>query len=167
MLAHQQAVRTAILDDTNVVFETLDWANPGAETWLPPLFPSDAALRPPRSPAASASPRSRVTAQDFLPSNSRLLDRSAMCNDVRWIHTMIRVQILLAEEEDRELERLARRRRESKSSVVRTALAHLLRQEAAQADPLLGLIGQAGRVGSARAARDHDRILARAARRSS
>jgi predicted transcriptional regulator len=80
---------------------------------------------------------------------------------------MVRVQILLAKEEDRELERLARRRRESKSSVVRTALARYLRQEAAEADPLLGLIGQAGRVGTSRGARDHDRILARASQRPS
>lgn len=80
---------------------------------------------------------------------------------------MVRVQILLAEEEDRELERLAALRRESKSSLVRKALAHLLREERAGAEPLLALIGQAGRAGSTRGVRDHDRILAGAARRSS
>ena len=77
---------------------------------------------------------------------------------------MTRVQILLPEEEDRALERLARKRGESKSNLVRRAVTLLFRLESAQTEPLLGLIGQAGNVGGRRAARDHDRILVRAAR---
>jgi Arc/MetJ-type ribon-helix-helix transcriptional regulator len=80
-------------------------------------------------------------------------------------HPMTRVQILLPEDEDRALERLARRRRESKSSLVRRAVSLLFRLEAVQGEPLLGLIGQAGKAGGRRGARDHDRILVRAARR--
>jgi len=77
---------------------------------------------------------------------------------------MTRVQILLPEDEDRALERLARRRGESKSNLVRRAVALLFRFESAPAEPLLGLIGQARKARERRAARDHDRILARAAR---
>jgi hypothetical protein len=77
---------------------------------------------------------------------------------------MTRVQILLREDEDRALEQLARRRGESKSSLVRRAVALMFRLESAPGDPLLGLIGQAGKAGGRRGARDHDRILARAAR---
>jgi hypothetical protein len=78
---------------------------------------------------------------------------------------MTRVQILLPEDEDRALERLARTRGESKSSLVRRAVALLFRVVAEEDEPLLRLIGQAGRVGTRHGARDHDRILARAARR--
>jgi predicted transcriptional regulator len=81
-------------------------------------------------------------------------------------HLMTRVQILLPEDEDRALEQLARRRGESKSSLVRRAVSLLFRLETAhEGEPLLGLIGQAGNTGERRAARDHDRILVRAARR--
>ena len=80
-------------------------------------------------------------------------------------HLMTRVQILLPEDEDRALERLARRRGESKSSLVRRAVSLLFRLEAVQGEPLLGLIGQAGKAGERRGARDHDRILVHAARR--
>ena len=82
----------------------------------------------------------------------------------RATHPMTRVQILLSEDEDRALERPARRRRESKSSLVRRAVALLFRLEAEDGEPLLGLIGQGGSAGGRRGARDHDRILARAAR---
>jgi hypothetical protein len=78
---------------------------------------------------------------------------------------MTRVQILLPEDEDRALERLARSRGESKSNLVRRAVALLFRLETDRGEPLLGLIGQAGKTGSRRGARDHDRILARAARK--
>jgi Arc/MetJ-type ribon-helix-helix transcriptional regulator len=77
---------------------------------------------------------------------------------------MTRVQILLPDDEDRALERLARKRRESKSNLVRRAVALLFGLEAEDGEPLLGLIGQAGTAGGRRGARDHDRILARAAR---
>ena len=78
---------------------------------------------------------------------------------------MTRVQILLREDEDRALERLARQRGESKSHLVRRAVTLLFRLESTEAEPLLGLIGQAGTGRGSRGARDHDRILASAARR--
>ena len=77
---------------------------------------------------------------------------------------MTRVQILLSDDQDRALERVARKSRESKSSLVRRAVALLFRLEAEDGEPLLGLIGQGGSAGGRRGARDHDRILARAAR---
>ena len=80
-------------------------------------------------------------------------------------HLMTRVQILLPEDEDRALERLARRRGESKSNLVRRAVSLLFRLEAVQGEPLLGLIGQAEKASERRGARDHDRILVHAARR--
>ncbi len=78
---------------------------------------------------------------------------------------MTRVQILLSEEEDRRLERLAQRRRESKSSIVRRALKLLLRLESDSDEPLLELIGQAGKTGVRHGARDHDRLLVRTPQR--
>lgn len=78
---------------------------------------------------------------------------------------MTRVQILLPEEQDRQLELLARKRRESKGSLVRHALTLLFRSEAVESEPLLNLIGQAGKVGQPRAGQSHDRLLAAAERR--
>jgi Arc/MetJ-type ribon-helix-helix transcriptional regulator len=78
---------------------------------------------------------------------------------------MTRVQILLGDNEDRELEAIAARRGESKSSLVRRAVELLLRLEAQDREPLLALAGQAGRAGIRHGARDHDRLLAAAAQR--
>ena len=58
---------------------------------------------------------------------------------------MKRVQILLSEDQDRCLEALAAKRRESKGKLVRRAVDLLLRTESAEEEPLLSLIGQAGR----------------------
>ena len=77
---------------------------------------------------------------------------------------MTRIQILLPEEEDRRLEEWAKRRRESKSSLVRRAVNLLFRLEAEHGDALLELIGHAGRSGQRHAARDHDRLLVAARR---
>jgi Arc/MetJ-type ribon-helix-helix transcriptional regulator len=77
---------------------------------------------------------------------------------------MTRVQILLPEDQDRRLEALAARRRESKGKLIRRALDLLLRAEQADEDALLDLIGQAGRGRQSGASRDHDRILAAAER---
>ncbi len=88
---------------------------------------------------------------------------------------MTRVQILLPEDQDRRLEALAARRRESKGMLIRRALDLLLRTEEADEDPLLDLIGQAGpprRSHEAEAGRgrrsnlsdDHDRVLMAAER---
>jgi predicted transcriptional regulator len=75
---------------------------------------------------------------------------------------MTRVQILLSEDQDRRLEALAAKRRESKGKLIRRALDLLLRTEEADEDPLLALIGQAGR--HHRVATHHDRVLADAER---
>lgn len=72
---------------------------------------------------------------------------------------MTRVQILLPEDQDRQLERLAAERGESKASLVRQALDLLFRSEPAEDEPLLGLVGQAGRAGRGDVSQAHDRIL--------
>jgi hypothetical protein len=77
---------------------------------------------------------------------------------------MNRVQILLPEEDDRQLERLSAKRKVSKSALVRRALKLLFRAESEEPEPLLRLIGQAGRVGRSDAGRRHDSILAAAER---
>ena len=79
---------------------------------------------------------------------------------------MTRVQILLSDDEDRRLEKLARESGESKSSLVRRAVGLLFRVEAEKGEALLGLIGQAGRSGVRKVAQDHDRLLADAQLRS-
>ncbi len=77
---------------------------------------------------------------------------------------MTRVQILLTEEQDRRLEELARRLRTSKAALVREGVDFLLHHRKPQvADPLLELVGQAGRVGRTDISRRHDSYLARAA----
>ena len=78
---------------------------------------------------------------------------------------MIRVQILLPEGQDRQLEELSAKRRTSKASLVRRALSLLFQAESAEPDPLLDLIGQAGKVGRRDVSRNHDRLLVGAERR--
>ena len=73
---------------------------------------------------------------------------------------MTRVQILLPEEQDRRLEALAAKRRESKGKLIRRALDLLLQTESAEEEPLLSLIGQAGFNRRPDASDRHDRILA-------
>ena len=73
---------------------------------------------------------------------------------------MTRVQILLTEDQDRRLETLAVKRRESKGKLIRSALDLLLRTESEGEEPLLSLIGQAGRSRRPDASDRHDRILA-------
>lgn len=77
---------------------------------------------------------------------------------------MTRVQILLTEDQDRRLEALAAKRRKSKGKLIRRALELLLRTESAEQEPLLSLIGQAGRSRRPDASDRHDRILAGAKR---
>jgi len=79
---------------------------------------------------------------------------------------MTRVQILLSEEQDRRLEALARRLGASKSTLVREGVESVLqRREAGTPDPLLELVGQAGRVGRRDVSRRHDAFLADAKRK--
>lgn len=80
---------------------------------------------------------------------------------------MTRVQVLLTEDEDRRLEELAEARGESKSSLVRRAVDLLLQLEERDDEPLLALAGQAGRASTRHGARDHDQLLAAAARHRS
>ncbi len=77
---------------------------------------------------------------------------------------MTRVRILLPEDQDRRLEALAAKRRESKGKLIRRALDLLLRTESAEEEPLLSLIGQAGRGRPPETSDRHDRILAGAER---
>jgi len=73
---------------------------------------------------------------------------------------MTRVQVLLTEEQDRRLESLARRKRVSKTRLVREGVdLVLLQAEAEGPDPLLSLIGQAGRVGKRKLSIEHDAVL--------
>jgi len=77
---------------------------------------------------------------------------------------MTRVQILLPEDQDRRLEALAAKRRESKGKLIRRALDLLFQSETAEDEPLLDLIGQAGRSGRPDASNGHTRILIAAER---
>jgi hypothetical protein len=77
---------------------------------------------------------------------------------------MTRVQILLPEEDDRRLEQLSAKRKVSKGALVRQALKLLFRTETEEPEPLLRLIGQAGRVGRSDVGRRHDSILTAAER---
>ncbi len=77
---------------------------------------------------------------------------------------MTRVQILLPEDQDRRLEALAARRRESKGKLIRRALDLLLRSEDTGEDPLLNLIGQAGHGGRPDVSDSHDLVLGAAER---
>jgi len=71
-----------------------------------------------------------------------------------------RVQILLTEEQDRQLEALARRLGTSKARLVREGVEFVLqRRKARTQDALLDLVGQAGRVGRKDVAARHDRYL--------
>lgn len=79
---------------------------------------------------------------------------------------MTRVQILLTEWQDRRLESLARRKRVSKTRLVREGVDLVLaRHEAEAQDPLLSLIGQAGRSGKRGVSMAHDAVLMSAERR--
>ncbi len=74
---------------------------------------------------------------------------------------MTRVQVLLTEQQDRRLETLARRLGMSKAKLVREGVEIVLtRREARADDPLLDLVGQAGRVGRRDIAARHDAYLA-------
>ena len=79
---------------------------------------------------------------------------------------MTRVQILLSEKQDRRLEALARRLGASKSMLVREGVESVLqRREAGNSDPLLELVGQAGRIGRKDVSRRHDTVLGDAKRK--
>jgi predicted transcriptional regulator len=75
----------------------------------------------------------------------------------QWRTIVTQVQILLTDEQDRRLETLARRLRTSKASLVREGVESALqRTQAGIRDPLLDLIGRAGRVGRKDISHHHD-----------
>jgi hypothetical protein len=76
------------------------------------------------------------------------------------------VQVLLTEEQDRQLESLARRLRVSKAKLVREGVDSVLQaKHKTSGDPLLGLIGHAGRIGRKDISRRHDAYLEAAERK--
>ena len=73
---------------------------------------------------------------------------------------MTRVQILLTEEQDRQLEELARQLGTSKTKLVRDGVEFVLqRRKSGTRDAVLTLVGQAGRVGRTDVAEHHDSYL--------
>ena len=73
---------------------------------------------------------------------------------------MTRLQVLLTEEQDRRLKELAQKRKTSKANLVREGIKLVLQQKRDETpDPLLDLIGQAGRIGQSDVSRRHDEYL--------
>lgn len=73
---------------------------------------------------------------------------------------MTRLQIVLTDEQNRQLAKLARKRQMSKAHLVREGIDLVLRREGEEVpDPLLDLIGQAGRIGRRDVSRRHDAYL--------
>lgn len=78
---------------------------------------------------------------------------------------MTRLQVVLTDEQDRQLAKLAQKRQISKAHLVREGIELVLRQERDEApDPLLDLIGQAGCIGRRDVSRRHDAYLVAAER---
>ena len=79
---------------------------------------------------------------------------------------MARLQVSLTEEQERQLDALARERKLTKSALVREGIEWVLQQKrAATDDPLLDLIGQAGRIGDTDVSTHHDAYLVAAERK--
>lgn len=73
---------------------------------------------------------------------------------------MTRLQVSLTDEQHHRLAKLARQQKISKAKLVREGIELVLRQERSETpDPLLDLIGQAGRIGRRDVARRHDVYL--------
>lgn len=74
---------------------------------------------------------------------------------------MARLQVSLTKEQDRRLQALARERKLTKSALVRKGIEWVLQQKRTDTDdPLLELIGQAGRIGRRDVSTRHDAYLA-------
>lgn len=74
---------------------------------------------------------------------------------------MTRLQVSLPDEQVRRLEVLARKRKTSTAHLLREGIEFVLRQKRdAPPDPLLDLIGQAGRISRRDIAGRHDAYLA-------
>jgi predicted transcriptional regulator len=73
---------------------------------------------------------------------------------------MIRVQLLLSEEQNEKITHLAKRLKTSKSKLFREAVEIILREKISEsADPLLELVGQAGEAGRSDISTYHDEFL--------
>ena len=73
---------------------------------------------------------------------------------------MTRLQIILTEKQDRRLKELARKRKTSRSRLVREGIELVLQQKQDRMrDPLLDLIGQAGRISRKDISRRYDAYL--------
>ena len=73
---------------------------------------------------------------------------------------MIRIQVLLSEEQNDKLTYLAKSLKTSKSKLFREAVEMILRERISESsDPLHGLIGQAGEVGRSDISTHHDEFL--------
>ena len=80
---------------------------------------------------------------------------------------MTQIQVAVTKEQARRLEALARKRKTSTTTLVREGIEMILQQPEEQTDPLLDLIGQAGRVGRQDISDDHDTYLATQERKRS
>jgi len=72
---------------------------------------------------------------------------------------MIRIQLHLTERQDRLLRELARRAGSTRADLIRQGIDRLLGEQDGAADPLLELIGAAGRSGRSDSSERHDEII--------
>ena len=72
---------------------------------------------------------------------------------------MIRIQLHLTERQDRLLRELARRAGSTRADLIRRGIDRLLGEQEAASDPLLELIGAAGRSGRSDLRDRHDEII--------
>lgn len=79
-----------------------------------------------------------------------------------------KIQIYIEEEQDRQLERLARLRRVSKSRLIRESIARYLEELIpVEEDPALGIMDLAGKLGQQDLSERHDEHLVRLLREPS
>jgi predicted transcriptional regulator len=72
---------------------------------------------------------------------------------------VIRIQLHLTDEQDRKLKALARVRGRSRAELIREAIELLFREGEVTQDPLVKLIGAAGRAGRTDVSDNHDKLL--------
>lgn len=73
---------------------------------------------------------------------------------------MVRLQLHLTDDQDRALRAAAKRRGTTRAALIRRGVDVLLAQErGAQPDPLLDLVGQAGKLGTPRDSERLDELL--------
>lgn len=72
---------------------------------------------------------------------------------------MVRIQLHLTEDQDLRLRATARRRGTARAAIIRRGIELVLREEGADGDPVLALIGAAGPAERTDVAEHHDEIL--------